>query len=115
MSKKRSTAEWRQICEEWKGSGLSQKDFAAQRGLNLQSFRWWMWNLGGSGTSGGTTRMKPLSASSSTDALQFLPVRVEEHPKKSTLRIRLDHLPLTVEVDAGFSTALLLDVLGALC
>ncbi len=42
MSNKRNTAEWRQIIEEWKGSGLCQKDFAAQRGLNLQSFRWWM-------------------------------------------------------------------------
>jgi hypothetical protein len=59
--------------------------------------------------------MKPLPTVASTDALQFLPVRIEEHPKKCTLRIRLDHLPLTVEVDAGFSTALLLDVLDALC
>ena len=114
MSKKRTAEEWRQIIEAWRASGLTQKVFAAQHHLTLHSLRWWAWNLGGNQKTESTTRSKPL-AQSSSDALQFLPVRIEERQPTSPLRIRVDGLPLTVEVEQGFSRALLLDLLDALC
>ena len=114
MSKKRTAEEWRQIIEAWRASGLTQKDFAAQRNLTLHSLRWWAWNLGGSQKNEGTTRTKPL-AQSAADTLQFLPVRIEEHRPHSPLRIRVDGLPLTLELEEGFSRTLLLDLLDALC
>ena len=114
MSKKRSTEEWCQIVDDWRASGLAQGEYALQNALNVRSLRWWAWNLSGAPSAGGATRSKPL-ARSATNTVDFLPMRIEERTPAGKLRIRVDGLPLTIELEEGFSRSLLLEVLDSLC
>ena len=44
--RRRSSAKWAQIVDEWRGSGLTVKDFAASRGIPARRLSWWRWHFG---------------------------------------------------------------------
>ena len=43
--KRRSSAEWEALVEEWERSGMDGEVFAAQRGVDRQRLVWWRWRL----------------------------------------------------------------------
>ncbi len=45
MSKRRSSAEWRELIDEQAASGLSQKAYRIQQGIPLATFGYWKRNL----------------------------------------------------------------------
>lgn len=42
---KTTSAQWAKRVDDWKGSGLSAKEFAAQAGLNPSTLTYWKWRL----------------------------------------------------------------------
>jgi hypothetical protein len=42
MKTKRTTAEWEQVCDKWQQSGLSQREFCRNDGVNISSFNKWL-------------------------------------------------------------------------
>jgi len=37
---------WARLCEELRQSGMTKRQFAAERDLNLNTLTWWCWKLG---------------------------------------------------------------------
>jgi hypothetical protein len=45
VRRRRSSAEWEELVEEWGRSGLDDEAFAAQRGVDRRRLAWWRWRL----------------------------------------------------------------------
>jgi hypothetical protein len=70
---RRSRREWTAIIEEFKGAGESHDGFCARRGVNVGSFRAWLYRLR-------NRDAKSKVARSATATLRLLPVRVRSSP-----------------------------------
>ena len=45
MAEKKSLLEWREICEGWEKSGLKQREYCAQKSINIGSFKTHLYEL----------------------------------------------------------------------
>lgn len=43
---RRSAQDWRDLIEEWQGSGIDLVEFCRERRIAPSSVRWWRWRLG---------------------------------------------------------------------
>ncbi len=59
-----SPAEWPQLIEEFRRSGLSQKEFVAKHDISFSTFQYWLY-----------TKLRRVSSSSASSP-KFLPVEV---------------------------------------
>lgn len=84
-----SEVEARGVISAWRKSGLSVENFARERGIVPQRIYWWRKKLG-------------LAAAERAKAMDLLPVRVIETPKRGepvTVLLRCGHM---VKVGHGF-------------
>ncbi len=44
--RRRSAAEWAELVRSWRRSGRAARAFAASRGVNATTLKWWAWRLG---------------------------------------------------------------------
>lgn len=47
-SRRRTSAQWARLIDEWRNSGLSAEEFAARKKLSPRTLTWWKWHLGSS-------------------------------------------------------------------
>ncbi len=62
----RSREEWLQVIKEFEGSGLSAREFSADRGIHRKTLLWWRWRL-----------KSWKAAASAPTPTTFVPVTVE--------------------------------------
>jgi len=68
MQKRRSRTEWQKIIEEFEQAGLTPEVFAAGRGVNANTLRWWR------------SRFRRAAREEPAETVTFLPVAVEGWP-----------------------------------
>ncbi len=91
---RRTAAEWHELVSDWKGSGLTAREYAAWRGLNARTLSWWKWKLGTDGGRG------------------FLEVVL---PEKDVPDLVVEVGDVCVRVPAGFDAVELRRLVDALC
>lgn len=73
MSRSASEAEWSRLVAEWKRSGLSAGEFAAQRGFERSTLYWWSSYLkrrrDGARRKAGKLRLIPVQVAPETTAM----------------------------------------------
>ncbi|HMA97050.1 MAG TPA: hypothetical protein VKP30_30405 [Polyangiaceae bacterium] len=67
-AKARNAAEWTRLVREWKKSGKTAAEFAAERGLRAHSLMWWRWYL---------KRREPAAAKAQDAGIRLVPVKLE--------------------------------------
>jgi transposase len=77
---RRAASEWAQLVEQWKRSGLTARDFAAQAGINPRTLTWWKWRLK-AGEYGGED---PKSPSESGQGFGLVPLQVVSAEESAT-------------------------------
>jgi hypothetical protein len=76
MSKLVEKQEWFRVAEAFEASGLTQQEFAQQRGLRLSTLQSWVYR-----------RRRQLAAK--TEPVRLLPVEVAGTPRPSTARLEV--------------------------
>lgn len=77
-----SREQWAQHCADWETSGLRQAEFCRERGLNVETLRWWRSRLRAHAASG-IRRRPPVdmaASSTTTPAPTFVPVTITAAP-----------------------------------
>jgi hypothetical protein len=87
---------WQKVLGDWEASGLSLREFAAQRGLKVKSLEWWRWKLG-------ALKKRDDSALLPVATMRFVPLDVVK-PAATALRLRLDNAPVSLEIPTGSSS-----------
>lgn len=100
---------WSRLIDEQEASGLSLRDFAAERDLNPSTLAWWRSRLGR-----GRARGEPLAAQPVFDQLAVESTGPAPRPE-GTVVIVLERLEAHVVVDHETDLALLRQVLDTLC
>jgi len=100
---------WTKVLEEWQSSGLSQREFATQRGLRVKTVQWWHWKLGSVAKKEDSAPKVPARVP------VFVPMELTPPAPPKALRLRIDHLPVTLEMDAGVDLGWVRAVVAALC
>jgi hypothetical protein len=98
---------WRKVLADWEASGLSVREFAAQRGLKVKSLEWWRWKLC-------ALKKKDDSALLPVATMRFVPLDVVK-PAATALRLRLENAPVSLEIPHGVELGWLRAVVDALC
>lgn len=99
-----SRVQWQKRVAQWKRSGLTAEDFAAQQGLNPGTLRWWSSRL-----------RRPVEGGVEVDFARLVPVAAvrSEASEPGALEIVVASGRI-VRVRPGFDPALLRDVLSVL-
>jgi hypothetical protein len=100
-----SRAQWQERVAQWKRSGLTAEAFAAERGLNPGTLRWWSSML-----------RRPQPGGPDAGFVRLVPVEDRSEPspdEPASLDVVLASGRL-VRVRRGFDPALLRDLLAAL-
>ncbi|MFY1825895.1 IS66 family insertion sequence element accessory protein TnpA [Myxococcus fulvus] len=77
MSKPGETQEWFQVAEAFEASGLTQKEFSAQRGLRLSTLQSWVYRR---------RRQRPQK----TPAVRLLPVEVSAVAQEAPVQLEVE-------------------------
>ena len=106
---RRSRSEWATIVAEFERSGDAHADFCARRGLELATFRAWLYRLR-------RARRGSTVARSATKAVKLLPVRVRERPAgpDGGEAIELMVRGVALRVQVGTEVAYVADLVAAL-
>jgi hypothetical protein len=73
-----SPEQWQELVEEFRSSGLQQKEFAAKHELHLSTLQYWLYR-------GSKTRSKSLQITSKSSP-KFFPIEVLASPAPTTAR-----------------------------
>ena len=99
-------AEWKELISEFETSGLTQKEFAAQKEVSLSTMQYWLYK-----------RSKSDSKFDVNSPAQFLPVEVVASAaplaRQGLIEVAL-RSGLTVRFEAGVDTRYLAELLAAL-
>ena len=99
--------EWIQLIEEYRGSGLQQKEFCAKHDLSINTLRFWLYK-----------RSKSRSESDSKPAPTFLPVEVVASPAPQARAGKIIEVALRsgalVRFSTGTDTRYLAELLAAI-
>ncbi len=71
MTKQREKPEWVRVAEEYEGSGLTQREFAEQRGMKLSTLQSWVY------------RRRRQESAAPQRPVRLLPVQVATAPVES--------------------------------
>lgn len=92
---------WQQQIRNWKGSGLSQKQFCRRQSLALSTFSYWKKRIG-----------RP-----ETEKIKFYPLSISpptKPPADSGLLLRIGHKRFAIELKEEFSPTALKKLISAL-
>ena len=70
-TKRKTRAQWKRLITEWRRSGRTAEEFAAERGVVTATMRWWAWALAERAAACGGPPSGPVA-----DAISMVPVRV---------------------------------------
>jgi hypothetical protein len=68
MHARRSRSEWSAIIKAFKRAGGSHEEFCKERGLNLGSFRGWLYRLQKAGSSASEVALVPVTVAGATSS-----------------------------------------------
>ena len=105
MAKKRTAADWAELVERWRRSGLAGPKFARSAGVTIEQLRWWKWRL---------QKNASMSGVAPVPAMVRVEVRSPDRTPESASTIEVTRSGWTIRIGRGFDAETLDQVLDAI-
>lgn len=104
MTKEINLRNWEEKVKDFKKSGLTQKQWCYDNGINLRTFNKWYRII--------ETKSQNLIKSDLTEPQKWLPIKIEEDIAEKSLNVRVGNA--VIEIKEGFNHKLLSELINLL-